>query len=93
MSQDVKLEDRIESWQARIEAGARRVGKGKFGRVIRFARKPTPKEFRRTMLICGIGMILMGGIGFAIWYVMNNAVNDWIKPAWSWIRRGFGFGG
>jgi preprotein translocase subunit Sss1 len=36
------------------------------------ARKPTPQEFKQTCIICGIGMFVLGGIGFAMLVLMDN---------------------
>lgn len=68
-----------KSWQTqnKIEEKARRLGKGKYGRVLKMTRKPTPEEFTKTCQITGIGMILIGGLGFLI-YLMWNHIPQWL---------------
>lgn len=60
-----------KSWEVQetIEDRVKRIGKGKYGRVIKMARKPTPDEYVKTVMITGIGIILIGGLGFAIYLI------------------------
>jgi len=60
-----------KSWevQENIEDRVKRIGKGKYGRVIKMARKPTPDEYVKTVMITGIGIILIGGLGFTIYLI------------------------
>jgi len=62
-----------KSWEVQhnIEDRAKRIGKGKYGRVFRMARKPTTDEYVKVMQITGLGLILIGGTGFLIYLVMN----------------------
>lgn len=62
-----------KSWeiQKNIEERFKKIGKGKYGRVIKMARKPTHEEYARVVEITGLGLILVGGIGFAIYWLMN----------------------
>lgn len=62
-----------KSWdvQRRVEERLKRLGKGKYGRILKMARKPTPDEFSKVILITGIGLVLIGGLGFAIYLVMR----------------------
>jgi len=63
--------------QRRIEERAKRVGKGKYGRVLRMARKPTNEEFAKVVTVTGLGLILIGALGFFI-YLMMTAFPDWV---------------
>ncbi len=63
--------------QNRIEARKNRIGKGKYGRVLKMARKPTPEEYAKSAQITGIGILLIGGIGFATFYIVQEVV-PWI---------------
>ena len=63
--------------QRRIEERAKRLGKGKYGRVLRMARKPTSDEFSKVVTVTGLGLILIGALGFLI-YLMMTAVPDWL---------------
>ncbi|MCD6461272.1 MAG: protein translocase SEC61 complex subunit gamma [Thermoplasmata archaeon] len=58
-----------KSWelQRRIENRASQFGRGKYGRVLKMARKPTPEEYAKIVEITGLGIILIGGLGFVIW--------------------------
>ena len=57
--------------QRRIEERLKRMGKGKYGRILRMARKPTPDEFSKVIIITGIGLVAVGALGFAIYYIMR----------------------
>ena len=62
-----------KSWnvQRRVEERAKRLGKGRFGRVLKMARKPTAEEYSRVILITGIGLIAIGATGFVIYWAMK----------------------
>jgi len=62
------------SWkvQDKIEEKAGKIGKGKFGRILKMARKPDKEEFRKTLLIVIIGILLIGGLGFSVMWLWNN---------------------
>lgn len=63
--------DKAWDVQTRIENRASRVGKGKYGRVLRMARKPTKEEFNRVSKITALGILVIGLIGFVIFYFMR----------------------
>ncbi len=62
--------DRAWHFQKRIEERTKRLGRGKYGRVIRMARKPTSEEYSKTIQVTGIGLLLLGGLGFLIFLLM-----------------------
>jgi len=64
---DKSFIDRTWDPQYRIEARIDRIGTGKYGRVLRMARKPTNEEYEKTCKIVGIGILIIGGIGFVIY--------------------------
>jgi protein transport protein SEC61 subunit gamma-like protein len=64
--------DRAWEFQKRIEERAKRLGRGKYGRVLRMARKPTSDEFNKTLQITGIGLLLLGGLGFGIFLMATE---------------------
>ncbi|HEC72732.1 MAG TPA: protein translocase SEC61 complex subunit gamma [Thermoplasmatales archaeon] len=66
--------------QKRIEARRERIGKGKYGRVLKMARKPTSEEYWKTAKITGAGILLIGGIGFAI-FLIATQVAPWIAKS------------
>jgi protein transport protein SEC61 subunit gamma-like protein len=63
--------------QHKIEERQQRIGKGKYGRVLKMARKPTSEEYEKTAKITGLGMILIGALGFII-YMIRELVAPWI---------------
>ena len=63
--------------QYRIETRQKRIGKGKYGRVLKMARKPTNDEYSKTSKITGAGILLIGGLGFLIFLVAKQ-VAPWI---------------
>ena len=63
--------------QHRIEERQHRIGKGKYGRVLRMARKPTNEEYERTAKIVGIGILIVGALGFVV-YIIRELVAPWI---------------
>lgn len=65
-----------KSWEAqrKFEKKIGSIGKGKYARVLRMARKPDPEEYRRTSNIVLIGIAVIGGIGFAVFLFM-----DWLQ--------------
>ena len=68
-----------KSWevQKRIEERVRLLGKGKYGRVLKMARKPTKDEYSKTVMITGLGLFLIGGLGFAI-YILVPRLPGWL---------------
>ena len=66
--------------QNNLEARRDRVGKGKYGRVLKMARKPTDEEFSKTSKITGAGILLIGGLGFLI-FLLASQVAPWIAEA------------
>jgi protein transport protein SEC61 subunit gamma-like protein len=71
----MKLNIRERTWeiQEKIEEKTRYIGKGKYGRVLKMARKPTPEEYNKTLQITGLGIILLGGMGFLIFWIWTSA--------------------
>lgn len=58
-------------YQDKIESKFRNLGKGKYGRIVKMARTPTREEYKKTVAITGIGIIILGAIGFAIMWLMT----------------------
>ncbi|MCX6652466.1 MAG: protein translocase SEC61 complex subunit gamma [Methanomassiliicoccales archaeon] len=63
-----------KSWEVQkdIEERVKHVGKGKYGRVIKMARKPTNDEYIKTMTVTGLGVLLIGGLGFLIYLIWTT---------------------
>jgi protein transport protein SEC61 subunit gamma-like protein len=62
-----------KSWEVQkdVEERVRKIGKGKYGRVIKMARKPTNEEYVKVVQITGLGLALIGGLGFLIYWLMT----------------------
>jgi protein transport protein SEC61 subunit gamma-like protein len=65
------------SFQEKFEERIKRLGKGKYGRVLKMARKPDNDEFLKVVQVTGIGMILIGALGFLI-YLLWTYLPGWI---------------
>ncbi|MFW6149031.1 MAG: protein translocase SEC61 complex subunit gamma [Atribacterota bacterium] len=80
MKKDIGIIDRAWDVQHKIEAKQQRIGKGKYGRVLKMARKPTNEEYEKTSKITGVGILVVGAIGFVIYIIKELAV-PWILSA------------
>ncbi len=61
----VEESDRV---QKSIERWISGFGRGKYSRILKMAKKPTADEYSKVLMITGIGIIIIGGLGFAIYY-------------------------
>ena len=75
------FEDRVQGWQDGLESGIRGLGKGSCARIIKMARKPSSLEFKQTCIVCGIGMFVLGFIGFVMLVLMDNV----LPPFFDWL--------
>ena len=57
--------------QKRIEERAKRLGKGKYGRVLLMARKPTHDEFSKVVQLVALGLLIIGAVGFTIYLIFQ----------------------
>ena len=73
---DKKIIERARDLQKNLEAKKNRIGKGKYGRVLKMTRKPTSDEYNKTSKITALGIALIGGIGFLIFFIINSAIPD-----------------
>ncbi|WP_048054162.1 protein translocase SEC61 complex subunit gamma [Thermoplasma volcanium] len=65
------IEDKAEEIQRNIERKFSSIGKGKYARILRMARKPTRDEYIKVLLITAIGLLIIGGVGFIIYLLMD----------------------
>ena len=82
LKSDKNFVDKAWDLQYRIEARQQRIGKGKYGRVLKMARKPTHEEYIKTIQITGIGILLVGLLGFLIflaWEELPGLVKNWLN--------------
>ncbi len=63
--------DKAWKVQRKMEDKIKHLGKGKYGRVLKMARKPTSEEYMKTNQIVAIGIFLMGGLGFLIYWLFE----------------------
>ena len=63
--------------QKRIEERAKRLGKGRYGRVLQMARKPTKDEFSKVVQLTALGILLIGAVGFLI-YLSFQSGGPWL---------------
>ena len=74
---DRSIMEKAWDLQHRLEVGRGRIGKGKYGRVLKMARKPTNDEYSKTSKITGAGILLIGGLGFLI-FLLAKQLAPWI---------------
>jgi len=72
----------IEDMENRVNRSMGKLGKGKYARVLRMSRKPSMDEFKSTLAVTGVGVFLIGGLGFLVYYIWN------FLP--KWINNVFG---
>ena len=75
------IEDTVQGWQDEIEGRVRSLQTGSYARILKMARKPSKQEVRQTVVVCGIGMFLLGAIGFLMLWLMDSAFPsffDWL---------------
>lgn len=63
-----------KSWEVQkdIEEKFKRLGNGRYMRVLKMARKPTTDEYMKTVEITGIGLIIIGLVGYLIYFIMYS---------------------
>jgi len=76
-SEHKTIKEKAWDLQHSIEARQKRIGKGKYGRVLKMARKPTDDEYAKTSKITGLGILVIGAIGFVI-FLLATQVAPWI---------------
>lgn len=62
-----------KAWEAqyKLEANLSRFGHGKYSRVLKMARKPEPEEFQKASQITGLGIMVIGFVGFLVYLLMS----------------------
>ncbi|MGC8618964.1 MAG: protein translocase SEC61 complex subunit gamma [Thermoplasmata archaeon] len=63
--------DKFQDIQEWFEDRISQIGKGKYSRVLKMARKPTREEYIRVVEITAFGIALIGVIGFIIYLLMS----------------------
>ena len=75
--EDNGIIDKAWELQHNLEARQKRIGKGKYGRVLKMARNPTNEEYEKTSKITGAGILIIGGLGFLI-FLLATQIAPWI---------------
>lgn len=68
----MKIMDSAADVQQKVEIRMREMGRGKWGRVLKMARKPSTEEYVKTCKLTAIGLVLIGALGFLIYWLWNN---------------------
>ena len=69
--------DRARRVQDQFDGRLRNVGHGKYGRILRMARRPTSEEYVKVLEVTWLGAVLIGLTGFAI-YIFFTQAGPWI---------------
>ena len=69
--------DRARRVQDQFDGRLRGVGHGKYGRILRMARRPTSEEYVKVLQVTWLGAILIGLTGFAI-YIFFSQAGPWL---------------
>lgn len=77
------VEDTLQGWQDGIEGRIKGLQTGSYARILKMARKPSKQEFRQTVIVCGIGMLVLGLIGFVMLWGMDTLLPDFF----SWLTN------
>ena len=77
------VEDTVQGWQDGLESRIKGLQTGSYARILKMARKPSKQEFRQTVIVCGIGMLVLGLIGFVMLWGMDTLLPDFF----SWLTN------
>lgn len=69
--------DRARQLQEEFDGRLRNVGHGKYGRILRMARKPAVEEYVKVLEVTWLGAVLIGAIGFLI-YIFFSQAGPWL---------------
>ena len=69
--------DRARRVQDNFDSRLRNVGHGKYGRILRMARRPTSEEYVKVLEVTWIGATLIGLTGFAL-YIFFTVAGPWL---------------
>jgi protein transport protein SEC61 subunit gamma-like protein len=59
-----KVQKSLENWSAGL-------GRGKYSRILKMARKPTREEYGKVLTITGLGILFIGGVGFTLYFIFQ----------------------
>ena len=76
--------DRARRVQENFDGRLRNVGHGKYGRILRMARKPAVEEYVRVLEVTFLGAVIIGVTGFFI-YIFFSQAGPWL---WNSLFQG-----
>lgn len=65
------IDDKLLDVQDKFERRIGGIGKGKYARILKMAKKPSRDEYLKVILITGAGIIILGLLGFFIYLIMG----------------------
>lgn len=68
--------DRARRAQDTFDGRLRSFGHGRYGRILRMARRPTSEEYVKVLEVTALGAVLIGLTGFAL-YIFFSQVGPW----------------
>jgi protein transport protein SEC61 subunit gamma-like protein len=68
--------DRAKRVQDQFDGRLRTFGHGKYGRILRMARRPTSEEYVKVLEVTWLGAVLIGLTGFGL-YIFFSQVGPW----------------
>jgi len=69
--------DRARRVQDKLDGRLRNVGHGKYGRILRMARRPSVDEYVKVLEVTWLGAVVIGLVGFFI-YIFFTQVGPWL---------------
>jgi protein transport protein SEC61 subunit gamma and related proteins len=69
--------DRARKVQDEVDGRLHNLGHGKYGRILRMARRPTSDEYVKVLEVTWLGAFLIGLTGFAF-YIFFSQAGPWI---------------
>jgi protein transport protein SEC61 subunit gamma and related proteins len=76
--------DRAREVQDDVDGRLHTLGHGKYGRILRMARRPTSEEYVKVLEVTWLGAALIGFTGFAF-YIFFTQAGPWL---WSNLFAG-----
>ena len=69
--------DRARRAQETFDGRLRTFGHGKYGRILRMARRPTSEEYVKVLEVTALGAVLIGFVGFGL-YIFFTQAGPWL---------------
>jgi protein transport protein SEC61 subunit gamma-like protein len=76
--------DRANRLQDQLDSRLRHMGHGKYGRILRMARKPAVEEYVKVLEVTWLGAVVIGVVGFLI-YIFFTQAGPWL---WHYLSQG-----